>query len=124
MCMACIQVLGTPQAFGWNPAGQRHADWTQALAALEASAEWDAASGNQLALLGCGAFGMPLAHHARSRGLSAVYVGGRVPTLFGVVGRHDRTLPQVRARINAHWISPLPEEVPKGIEHVEGGVYW
>jgi len=118
-----IRVLGAPQAYSWNKEGQLHADWVQSLNSLEESPEWDPAI-NQVALLGCGAFGMPLAAHAQSRGMASIYVGGRAPTLFGVVGKHDRALPQVRARMNAFWISPIAEETPRGKEAVEGGVYW
>ena len=96
-----------------------------ALDALMSSPEWNS-SRSDVALLGCGAFGMPLAAHARSKGLSAMYIGGRLPTLFGIVGRYDRTLPQVRRRMNAHWISPLPEETPTMARgsNLENHGYW
>ena len=120
-----VRLLRTPLDAFREPRHREYPDWAAALAALEASDEWDATR-SDVALLGCGAFGMPLAAHARSRGLAALYVGGRLPTLFGVVGRYDRKLPQVRARINQHWIAPLPEETPEAARassHESHG-YW
>jgi hypothetical protein len=120
-----VRLLRTPLDAFREPRHREYPDWAAALAALEASDEWDATR-SDVALLGCGAFGMPLAAHARSRGLAALYVGGRLPALFGVVGRYDRKLPQVRARINQHWIAPLPEETPEAARassHESHG-YW
>lgn len=77
-----------------------------------------------MALLGCGGFGMPLAHHARARGVSSVYLGGYLPVLFGVAGKYHRAQAQVHRHINDAWVRPLPEETPEGKEAVEGGVYW
>jgi hypothetical protein len=96
-----------------------------ALEALQASEEWDPAR-NQVALLSCGAFGMPLAHHAVRRGVAAVYVGGRMPALFGIIGAVDRELPAVRKRMNAHWQPPLTIETPsqKGRDQFHGNSYW
>lgn len=121
-----FRVLGTPQAYAWNKAAiAGHDDWVEALEALQASEEWDPAR-NQVALLSCGAFGMPLAHHAVKRGVAAVYVGGRMPALFGIIGAVDRELPAVRKRMNAHWQPPLTVETPsqKGRDQFHGNSYW
>ena len=119
------RILGTPLDGFESPERRQHSDWAKALDALMSSPEWNS-SRSDVALLGCGAFGMPLAAHARSKGLSAMYIGGRLPTLFGIVGRYDRTLPQVRRRMNAHWISPLPEETPTMARgsNLENHGYW
>ena len=121
-----IRVLGSPMSHEWNPGGMQHSDWVESLAALQASTEWNA-SINQVALLGCGAFGMPLASHARTRGMSSIYVGGRLPALFGVAGTHDRSLPSVHARLNEHWIRPLSQEIPQVTDRSpnhEVSLYW
>ena len=51
---------------------------------LKSSPEWDVQR-NDVALLGCGAYGLPLALHAKRRGLSAVYVGAQLQTLLGAL---------------------------------------
>lgn len=119
------RILGTPLDAFESHERRQYSDWAQALAALMSSPEWNS-SRSDVALLGCGAFGMPLAAHARSKGLSAMYIGGRLPTLFGIVGRYDRSLPEVQRRVNAHWISPLPEETPAIARNsnLENHGYW
>ena len=59
---------------------------------LRASSEWDP-SRNDVAFLGCGALGLPLARHAKERGISAVYLGGLVQLLFGISGKRCEWLP-------------------------------
>ena len=59
--------------------------WSQALRETEAAI--DGAFPFDAALLGCGAYGLPLAAHVVSRGASAVYVGGGLQLLFGIQGR-------------------------------------
>ena len=47
---------------------------------MKQSSVWSSDGGGQcaaaVALLGCGAYGMPLALHAKQHGMSAIYVGG------------------------------------------------
>lgn len=104
-----VRVLPSPQAFSWNPAAQAHGDWAEALADIEKSDEWDKARNARRGrghVAGSSAaaptYGMPLTARAKRAGISSVYVGGRVSTLFVVAGKHDRELPQVQARLNEH----------------------
>ena len=99
--------------------------WAAALDRLKRSPEWHPRR-NQLALLGCGAYGLPLARFAKGRNVSAIYVGGLLPLLFGVHGRRQRTSREYAPRINAHWAAPRADETPSGTEHLVGepGAYW
>ena len=114
--------------FGWNAEQMREhqgaseeTSWEHVLERLKRSTEWDPST-SRVALLGCGAYGVPLASHAKTRNMSAVYVGGLLPALFGIAGkRHRETF---ASSLNEAWISPLPEETPAGNERVEGGAYW
>lgn len=78
-----------------------------------------------IALIGCGAYGFPLAAHIKSTGRQAVHFGGSLQILFGIKGRRwDELVPDVVAMYNDYWNYPLDSERPKGHEGVEGGTYW
>ena len=75
-----------------------------------------------VALLGCGAYGFPLAARVKRMGKIAVHMGGSLQTLFGIKGaRWDR---QYADMYNDAWVYPSQAETPQGFEKVEGGCYW
>lgn len=73
-----------------------------------------------IAILGCGAYGMPLAAHVKDMGKKAVHVGGATQILFGVKGKRWERNPI----INEYFMSPSEEERPQNAKIVEGGCYW
>jgi hypothetical protein len=73
-----------------------------------------------VALLGCGAYGFPLAAYIKGKGKKAVHIGGALQLLFGIKGKRWEFAPF----INEYWVSPRPQDRPKGFENVEGGCYW
>ena len=78
-----------------------------------------------IALIGCGAYGMCLAAHVKRMGKQAVHLAGWTQMLFGVYGeRWIKDQPQYAKFINENWIRPLESEKPKGADKVEGGCYW
>ena len=78
-----------------------------------------------IALIGCGAYGMCLAAHVKRMGKQAVHLAGWTQMLFGVYGeRWIKDQPQYAKFINENWIRPLEDEKPKGADKVEGGCYW
>ena len=83
-----------------------------------------------IALLGCGAYGFPLACEIKKAGRQAVHMGGALQLLFGIMGkRWDGSVygKGIRADVavyyNDSWIYPL-EEKPKDADKVEYGPYW
>lgn len=85
-----------------------------------------------IALLGCGAYGFPLAAEIKKAGKQAVHMGGVLQILFGIMGkRWDGTrtggAPHIREDIakyyNEYWTYPL-EKRPKEASKVEYGPYW
>ena len=106
---------------------------------LYSSGEWDSRL-NEVAILGCGWFGMPLAHHARQANISAIYIGGLIQLLFGLTGRRYVDAPHANSssntgsllatnalsgiHVNAHWMSPLASETPRNRLSLENGAYW
>ena len=85
-----------------------------------------------IALIGCGAYGFPLAARIKRSGKQAVCMGGVLQILFGIMGkRWDGSrfgglehMPQKLKRYyNDSWIYPL-EERPAAADGVEYGPYW
>jgi hypothetical protein len=73
-----------------------------------------------VALIGCGAYGLPLASHVKSIGKKAIHVGGGLQLLFGIKGkRWERS-----GRYNKYWIYPLEKDTPSDTKKVEGSCYW
>ncbi len=86
-----------------------------------------------IALIGCGAYGFPLAAHAKRMGKKAVHLGGALQLLFGIKGKRweDPNYGSFRiGRNNAYpdlmnefWIRPEITNYDV-IKAVEGGCYW
>ncbi len=77
-----------------------------------------------IALIGCGAYGFPLASYAKSLGKQAIHLGGSLQLLFGIKGKRWEEEGIVFSK---GWIYPLDEDTPKGlkkIENLEGKCYW
>ena len=77
-----------------------------------------------VALLGCGAYGLPLAAAIKAMGRPALQLGGALQLLFGIRGRRWEAMPPFSALMNEHWVRPLPEETPSGAHLVDGRCYW
>ncbi len=73
-----------------------------------------------VAILGCGAYGMPLAARIKKMGKKAVHVGGATQMLFGVKGKRWKGSPY----INDYFITPSNSDTPVNFRDVEGGCYW
>lgn len=77
-----------------------------------------------VALLGCGALGLPLGMEAKRLGRQALHMGGFLQVLFGIHGGRFRRDPAYADLINKHWIAPSAEETPPESAAVEEGCYW
>ena len=99
-----------------------YVDWFEALKHMEdeiSQLDFD------IALIGCGAYGMALAAHVKRMGKQAVHLAGWTQMLFGIYGNRGlRDQPAYAKFINGYWIRPSESEKPKGAEKVEGGCYW
>lgn len=77
-----------------------------------------------IALLGCGAYGLPLASRIKQQGKQAIQIGGSLQILFGIKGRRWDNDPGTTKFYNDAWVYPLPEETPSGSDIVENSCYW
>jgi hypothetical protein len=96
-------------------------DWFEALESMKAAID---AKDYDVAILGCGAYGFPLAAHVKRRGKKAVHLGGATQILFGIKGRRWDNHPLISSLYNEYWVRPAPENVPIGADKVEKGCYW
>lgn len=123
-----LTVIKAVQSIGGIQNGFR--DWFEALHYMEKEidkVDYD------VALIGCGAYGLPLAAHCKRSGKKAVHLGGCLQLLFGIKGnRWERdtygkgwpgiNYPQLFS--NPNWVRPIEEETPKNASKVEEGCYW
>ena len=77
-----------------------------------------------IALIGCGAYGMPLAAHVKMLGKKAIHFGGSLQLLFGIKGKRRDEWKHITDLYNDYWIRPLPTDHPSGFQKVEEGCYW
>lgn len=79
-----------------------------------------------VAIIGCGAYGMPLASKLKSAGKQAIHLGGATQLLFGIKGyRWENNYPtKIATFFNDAWTRALAEETPKNAGTVEKGCYW
>lgn len=108
-----------------------YSDWFEALDSMKKQMD---ATDYDIVLLGCGAYGFPLAAHAKRMGKQSVHLGGALQLLFGIRGKRWDN-PEFGAKsvcakggygqlFNTHWVYPGENERPKSFSQVEEGCYW
>jgi len=85
-----------------------------------------AATDFDVAVIGAGAYGLPLAAEVKRLGRQAVHLGGATQLLFGIKGRRweVESPDDIAPLFNEHWVRPSAEETPTDSGMVEGGCYW
>lgn len=77
-----------------------------------------------VAILGCGAYGFPLAAEIKKAGKQAVHFGGGTQLLFGLMGSRWEKSERITKYVNDAWSRPLQSERPANAERVEKACYW
>ena len=79
-----------------------------------------------VALLGCGSWGMPLAARIKEKGKVAIHLGGATQLLFGITGNRWEVLYPTFTKkfVNAHWAKPLESETPSWAVNYDKQAYW
>ena len=102
----------------------RFNDWFEA---LEWMCEQIAKIDFDIAIIGCGAYGLPLASKIKKMGKQAIHLGGATQLLFGIKGKRWDEEPDkeyVRKLYTSAWTYPLETEKPQNAAIVENGCYW
>jgi hypothetical protein len=119
--------LKTIQAVQSIAGNQTHfSDWFEALDYMKSEihkVDFD------ICLIGCGAYGFPLAAHVKRMGKKAVHMGGSLQLLFGIKGKRWENsdynpVYNYSKLMNEHWVYPNENENPYNSSSVEGGCYW
>ncbi len=76
-----------------------------------------------IAIIGCGTWGMPICSIVKSMGKGAIHLGGATQLLFGVMGKRWKDWPEYAAMVNEYWITEHKEK-PSVANQIEGGCYW
>jgi hypothetical protein len=99
-----------------------HKNWVESLNTMKddiSKIEFD------IALIGCGAYGMPLGTHIKTLlNKQAIYIGGGLQLLFGIKGNRWDNHDVISKLYNEYWVRPNNNEVPPKHTSVEGGCYW
>jgi hypothetical protein len=116
-----LKTLVAVQSGAGNECG--YGDWFEA---LEHMREEVARIDFDVAIVGAGAYGLPLAAAVKDLGRQAVHLGGATQLLFGIRGRRweVESPDDIAPLFNEHWVRPSAEETPQGSSSVEGGCYW
>lgn len=80
-----------------------------------------------IAIIGCGAYGLPLAAKIKRVGKQAIHLAGATQLLFGIKGKRweeNDAFAYVRKWFNENWIYPGDEDKLINGNRVEGGCYW
>lgn len=113
-----LEVVRAVQTIAGNP-DPRFKDWFEALDHMKREID---KKDFDIALIGCGAYGLPLASYVKQKGKQAIHMGGALQLLFGIKGKRWETLCPVK--MNKWWIRPLEGDMPKDFKKIEGGCYW
>lgn len=126
---ASLKIIPAVQSLGKEDS--RFSSWFDALEWMKAEID---SSDYDVCLIGCGAYGFPLAAHVKRQGKKAVHLGGALQLLFGIRGKRWENEQhgvirgfrpgQYAALPNEHWIRPSEEERPDTASQVEGSTYW
>lgn len=79
-----------------------------------------------IALIGCGAYGMSIgAFIKREMGKRAVHLGGVTQLFFGIKGGRWDSLPRIKSALyNQFWVRPFDSDIVVRPDTIEGGAYW
>lgn len=124
-----LRTVKAVQSIGGESNGFR--DWFEALEWMKQEIDKE---DYDICLIGCGAYGFPLAAHVKRAGRQAIHVGGSLQLWFGIKGKRwenpsSLDYPDIpndfylKLMSNKSWVRP-DEYVTQHSKSVENGCYW
>lgn len=101
----------------WHLTPSPYQSWFHGLEELEKAA---LAEKFDVALIGAGAWSLPLAARIKKAGRSAIHTGGETQLIFGIKGKRWDNY----GFYNSAWVSLSQHEAPPGREKIDDGCYW
>ena len=77
-----------------------------------------------IAIIGCGAYGFPLAARVKRQGKKVIHLGGVTQILFGIKGGRWEEDMHIKPYISDAWVYPTEDETPKHASLIEESAYW
>ena len=77
-----------------------------------------------IAIIGAGAYGLPLASFVKAIGKQGIHMGGATQLLFGIKGKRWDKHARQMGLYNEHWVRASADEQPGNYKTVEKGCYW
>lgn len=77
-----------------------------------------------IAIIGAGSYGLPLASFIKKTGKQAVHMAGATQILFGIKGKRWDNHNIISKLYNENWVRPAADETPAECKKVEKGCYW
>ena len=108
----------------WFFAGQYDPRFTNRIEAIDYLYEQIMKEDFDIALLGCGAMGFPLASMIKKAGKQAIHMGGCLQIMFGVKGSRWDNNGFGDKYYNEYWIRPGEDTKPKGASRLDASCYW
>lgn len=125
-----LQTIQAVQSLGGE--NKNFKDWFDALHYMQKEIDQ---KDYDICLIGCGAYGLPLAAHVKRRGKKAIHLGGALQLLFGIKGKRWEN-PNYGVKewgipygsylklMNQYWVRPGDNERPRNADKVEEACYW
>lgn len=114
-----LKLIKAPQTI--NSHSAEYASWSETLEALRCQVKQE---DFDVAIIGCGAYGFPLAATVKEIGKIALHLGGATQLLFGIRGKRWNGYPEFQNLMTDTWRFPLETERPVGWQNIEEGCYW
>lgn len=120
-----LRIVKAVQSLGGDSNGFN--DWFDALEWMKSEIDKE---DYDICLIGCGAYGFPLAAHCKRMGKQAIHLGGSLQLYFGIKGKrwegkgYAGGINDYSKLFNENWIRPNSNETPSLSSIVEGGCYW
>jgi len=77
-----------------------------------------------VAIVGAGAYSVPLVAHAKEMGKFGIHMGGATQIIFGIKGRRWDNHEIGLKFYNDYWVRPSKKETPENVDAIEQGCYW
>ena len=77
-----------------------------------------------IAIVGCGAYGLPLATRIKQMGKQVIHLAGATQLMFGIMGNRWERVPEIKNNVNSYWVRPNKSETPECAATIENKCYW
>lgn len=119
-----LKIIKAVQSIGGICQGNNYKDWFEALEYMKSEID---KTDYDICIIGCGAYGFPLAAHVKRSGKKAIHMGGATQLLFGIRGKRWENYTEnfnYNQFMNKFWVRPSNTETPTLYKSIEEGCYW